>query len=75
MIDHVLFALIVFLALCYFYGFLRNNAVCHVRMEFIDFYDFPESYHKLPSYGEMLFSPKHLHRWTVRQWAKWVEAQ
>lgn len=54
----------------------RNNAVWFVRLEFLD--DpvlFPGAYMALPSYDQMLVSPRHWTRWTKAQWVAWVEAQ
>lgn len=51
----------------------RNWQVYSVRIEFI--YSGRGLYSLLPSYGEMLYSPKHQLRWSAADWKRWIEAQ
>ena len=69
------FVLLVFVAAFYF-GVLRNNMVCRVRVAFIeDTALYPDTYRALPSFDAMAHSPRHQFRWTKAQWVAWVKAQ
>lgn len=51
----------------------RNNCVWCARTQFL-FKTRHEAalYDALPSYDEMLYHPKHWHRWTKAQWADYA---
>lgn len=54
----------------------RIDAVFEVRNEFIDDDELWSAgyYKKLPSPNQMIYTPMHWHRWTKRQWVKYVES-
>ena len=54
--------------------FVRNLYVYSVRTAFIWQRPCLEAYDRLPSYDEMLLSPKHWLRWKKSHWDKWLEA-
>lgn len=52
---------------------LRIDSVFEVRMWFIDDEAmWPDGYYALPSFAEMVFHPKHWHRWTKAQWVAYA---
>lgn len=56
--------------------FFRNDWTLHIRLSFIDDDDlWPTSYERLPPYGQMLFHPKHWHRWTKAQWMRYTKSK
>ena len=69
---------LVFVAAIYI--FIRNIAVYHIRIKFIDD-DFAhwrddeyiDKYEALPSYDQMMFIPKYQHMWTQKAWSDWVD--
>ena len=69
---------IVLLVACFIFVLWINrvNAVFDVRTEFIDDDELWGSgyYKKLPSPNQMIYTPMHWHRWTKRQWVKYVES-
>ena len=59
-----------------YFCFVRNSMVSHVRIAFVDDATlYPDAYLALPTYDEMVFSPRHQLRFTKAQWVKWVAAQ
>ena len=56
-------------AYCIF-NLIRNEIVCRIRHAFIDDDALWSSgaYDRLPSYSDMLYSPRYWHLWTKQQW-------
>lgn len=55
-----------------FYGVVRNTCALIVAERLISA-DL-SVWRRMPGHYEMTFHPRHLHRWTVKQWIKYVEA-
>ena len=68
MIENICIALIV---VCVFF-LARNQMVFHIRGRFIDLDDFPDSYDALPTYDQMIYQARNWHRWTFKQWRRYV---
>lgn len=71
-----LILVVILLVLTAYFSLFRNSMVCDVRNAFVDDDTlFPDAYRALPTYDDMVFSPRHQFRWTKAQWVKWVAAQ
>lgn len=55
---------------------IRNETVYRIRAAFIwDDKLRSQDYNALPSYNEMLFSPRYYLLWTKAQWVRYVKAK
>lgn len=71
MLDLFIWILLGIAAAAMFF-MVRVQFVYWARIAAIRLPDFPRSYHALPDFDAMLYSPKYIRLWTTAQWMEWL---
>lgn len=75
MIELHLIAIAIIPFVFWWFGFARSTMSQRIRMDFLfDVNLSIEMYRALPPPESMIYNPLHWHRWTKRQWVKYVES-